>query len=153
MASTGRRPSARLEAAILACSERGTRLTALRREVLTLILAAEGPITAYQLLDRLKETNRSAVPATIYRALDFLLRNGLIHKIESLSAFVPCTEASGHAHPAHFLICCRCGAALELEDPNVSRALSQAAAKRGFHATSAIVEVDGICASCAARAS
>ncbi len=87
----------RLEAAALACSQRGSRLTLLRRAVLELILNAEGPVTAYQLLDQLKKKHKGAAPPTIYRALDFLLDNELIHKVESLSAFIPCIDAGNHS--------------------------------------------------------
>jgi len=143
----------RLEAAALACSQHGTRLTALRRAVLELILMAEGPLTAYQLLDQLKKKHKAAAPPTIYRALDFLLDNELIHKVESLSAFIPCIDAGGHSLSVQFLICRRCGTVAELEEPTVSKALDRAAAKQGFHPGSTIVEVQGVCAACATQAS
>ena len=70
----------RLEEAAKLCLANGTRLIDLRQTVLTLMLEADGPLTAYQLLDQLKEIRKGAVPPTIYRALDFLIENRLIHK-------------------------------------------------------------------------
>lgn len=141
----------RLDAAALACSRHGARLTQLRRAVLELILLADGPVTAYQLLDKLKQKHKAAAPPTIYRALDFLLDNELIHKVESLSAFIPCIDAGSHSLSVQFLICRRCGTVAELEEPTVSKALDRAAAKQGFRPGSTIVEVQGLCAACATQ--
>jgi len=141
-----------LDAAAAQCARQGATLTELRRAVLELILAARGPLTAYQLLDQLKATRKSAVPPTVYRALDFLAENRLIHRIERLNAFIPCAE-TGHAHEdAQFLICRSCGAVTEMDDHEVSHALAAAAARHGFRPAHAIVELDGVCAACAARA-
>jgi Fur family zinc uptake transcriptional regulator len=139
-----------LAAASISCSRQSTHLTELRRTVLGLVLQAERPLTAYQLLDRLRETRRGAAPPTVYRALDFLLDNKLIHKIERLNAFVPCTEAGHHAHSAQFLICRACGTVIELEDGASSHALKQAATAVGFQPSSMIVEIEGLCAACSA---
>lgn len=136
-----------LDQAAATCAERGVQLTALRREVLGLILAAEGPLTAYRLLDRLRETRKRAVPPTVYRALDFLMEQRLIHKLERLNAFVPCSD-TGHDHAAQFLICRQCGAVAEIEDAAAATALEHAAQRQGFHPRSAIVEIEGTCAAC-----
>ncbi len=140
---------AQLDAAALACARQGAQLTALRRLVLALILQAEGPLTAYQLLDRLKQTGRRATPPTAYRALEFLLEQRLIHRIERLNAFVPCAESDPHEHAAQFLICRRCGTVAEIEDDAVAHALDRAAERVGFHPARAVVEIDGTCAACA----
>jgi Fur family zinc uptake transcriptional regulator len=141
----------RLEAAAGRCRETGAQLTALRRAVLALILAAEGPVTAYQLLDQLKVTRKGAVPPTIYRALDFLIANRLVHRIERLGAFIPCAEAE-HAHEdVQFLICGRCGTVAEIEDSGVAAALARAAEREGFTPRHAMVELDGTCALCAGK--
>jgi Fur family zinc uptake transcriptional regulator len=142
--------TAALDHAARHCTAHGTQLTALRREVLGLILAASTPLTAYQLLDLLKAQRRGAVPPTIYRALDFLLENHLIHRIERLNAFVPCAEHEHDHSDAQFLICRSCGTVTEMEDDEVTKALAQAAAKQGFRPGHAIIELDGICAACAA---
>lgn len=143
--------SAQLQAAEQTCTRNGAQLTALRREVLELILKAESPITAYQLLDQLKSIRKSAVPPTIYRSLEFLLENRLIHKIERLNAFISCTETD-HCHAdAQFLICKACGTVTELEDHDTSEALAKAAARHHFIPSRAIVEIDGLCAACGAK--
>jgi Fur family zinc uptake transcriptional regulator len=152
-----------LDQAAVACARRGAQLTDLRRQVLRLVLEAENPVGAYALLDRLKATRAGAAPPTVYRALDFLLDQGLIHKLERLNAYIGCVEAAAHGdavghdhahdphdHPHQFLICRRCGAAAEVTDPGVEAALRQAAARAGFAMQRATVEVEGLCAACAA---
>ncbi len=140
----------RLDAAALACERDGVRFTELRRETLSLILEAEGPVGAYDLLERLKQTRRGAAPPTIYRALDFLLAQGLVHRVERLNAFIPCPDAGHHAHPVQLLICRGCGAVEELEDRGVSQAIARAASAKGFRPSLATIEVEGMCAACGA---
>ena len=130
------------------CAGHGAVLTDLRRAVLGLVLQAATPLTAYQLLDRLKESRKGAAPPTIYRALDFLVEQGLVHKIERLNAFVACSDHGEHDHAAQFLICRQCGSVAEIEDRGVTRALRQAAVREGFHPAHAMVELDGTCAAC-----
>lgn len=142
-----------LQAAEQTCLKNGAQLTELRREVLTLVFKAKGPVTAYQLLDQLKATRKSAVPPTIYRSLEFLLENGLVHKIERLNAFVSCAEADHQHADAQFLICKTCGAVTELEDHAISEAIALAASKRGFSPSRTVVEMDGVCANCAKKQS
>lgn len=146
-ASERRAIAARLDRAAQVCARQGAQLTELRQRVLGLILQAKGPLTAYQLLDRLKETRKGAVPPTIYRALDFLIEQRLIHKLERLNAFVPCIEA-GHRHTVQFLICRQCSLVAEIEDRAVARALERVAEREGFRPHNAVVEIEGICAAC-----
>ncbi len=135
------------------CQANGARLTELRSAVLKLILDAPGPLTAYQLLDQLKAIRRSAVPPTVYRALDFLIENGLVHKIEQLNAFIPCSDTHHDHQDVQFLICDTCGTVAEIEDRAIARALAKAAEKQGFLRSKAVVELDGTCAACTASAS
>jgi Fur family zinc uptake transcriptional regulator len=134
------------------CAERGVRLTGLRRQVLGLILEAEGPLGAYDLLERLRAQRGPAAPPTVYRALEFLQQQGLVHKLQRLAAFVGCVGAHGHGHdhPVQFLICRQCGRVTELEDHELAEALAAAAARAGFTVTGATVEAEGICAGCRA---
>jgi len=136
-----------LDRAAEACARQGAQLTELRRQVLGLILTADAPLTAYQLLDRLKESRKGAVPPTVYRALDFLMEHRLVHKLERLNAFIPCVEG-GHEHPAQFLICGQCGTVTEIEDEAAANALEHAAERKGFHPRSTVVEIEGTCAAC-----
>lgn len=144
------RTEAMLARAAAQCQSRGARLTNLRRDVLGLILEADAPAGAYDLLDRLRTRRGPAAPPTVYRALDFLLTQGLVHKIERLAAFVGCPEAAGHSHPAQFLICRVCGRVREIEDAALADALAAAAARAGFSVGRATIEAEGLCADCAA---
>lgn len=139
--------AAQLSRAAQACARDGAQLTELRRCVLGLILEADGPVTAYQILDRLKRIRKGAVPPTVYRALDFLLEQRLIHRVERLNAFIPCAE-SGHRHVAQFLICRECGMVAEIDDRAAAKALEHAAEREGFRACDTVVEIEGTCATC-----
>ena len=134
------------------CESRGVRLTDLRRQVLGLILDRDAPTGAYDLLDQLRATRDSAAPPTVYRALEFLLEQGLIHKVERLSAFVGCIAHDDHHHAAQFLICRTCGRVTELEDHELSHALEHAAKRLGFTLGKATIEAEGQCADCAGGA-
>ncbi|MBR0655983.1 Fur family transcriptional regulator [Plastoroseomonas arctica] len=145
--------SAALARAAAICGERGAQLTPLRRQVFSLILEAEAPIGAYALLDKLRGLRAGAAPPTVYRALDFLIAQGLVHKLERLNAFTPCVEAGhdhnhGHEHPHQFLICTQCGATAEICAPAVSAAIEAAARAEGFMPAGATVEVVGLCGAC-----
>jgi Fur family transcriptional regulator, zinc uptake regulator len=148
--------AAMLDRAGALCARRGAQLTELRRQVLQLVLEADQPVGAYALLDRLRGLRAGAAPPTVYRALDFLLEQGLIHKVERLNAYVGCIEPAtersghGHAHPHQFLICRSCGATAEISDPAVAAALAAAAARAGFTLGLATVEAEGLCARCGA---
>ena len=134
------------------CGTRGARLTDLRRQVLGLILDSPAPTGAYDLLERLRATRNGAAPPTVYRALDFLQEQGLVHKLERLSAFVGCV-AHDSDHAAQFLICRSCGRVTEIEDQNLADALNDAARRLGFIVGKATIEAEGQCAACAAARS
>lgn len=135
----------------LACRERGLRLTPIRAHVLGLIAEAEQPTKAYDLLDRVREGDGpgAAGPPTVYRALDFLLANGFIHKLQSINAFVACHHPSTAQHSVPFLICDSCHAAVELEDSRIVAALDERARGLGFRPRAQTLEVHGTCAQCA----
>ena len=137
-----------LDRASAICSEKDARLTPLRRQVLGLILDAPQPTGAYDLLDRLRASPDGAAPPTVYRALEFLLEQGLVHKLERLSAFVGCISHEDHAHAAQFLICRGCGQVTELEDHELAHALDDAARRQGFTVGKATIEAEGQCAAC-----
>jgi Fur family transcriptional regulator, zinc uptake regulator len=127
---------------------KGLRLTALRRRVLELVWQSHKPLGAYDILGVLSEQDgRRAAPPTVYRALDFLLENGLVHRIASLNAFVGCNHPE-HAHQGQFLICRECHAAIELEQKSISDAIIKSAGDVGFRVEGQTVEVVGICSGC-----
>lgn len=127
--------------------ERGLRLTPLRREVLQLVAKAGKPVKAYDLLDSLRDLHGNAAPPTVYRALDFLLENGFIHKLESINAFVACHHPA-EQHQVPFLICDTCHGAQELCDPRVADLIEAQAQAMGFTPQGQTVEVHGICRNC-----
>ncbi len=135
--------------------ERGLRLTPIRARVLGLIAEAGKPVKAYDLLEMIRVGNSgegegagAAAPPTVYRALDFLLANGFIHKLESVNAFVACHHPSTAQHSVPFLICDRCHSAVELEDEEVVAALDERARALGFVPQAQTLEVHGLCARC-----
>ena len=131
------------------CEERGLRLTPLRANALRLIAAAGRPIKAYDLLDQMKATHDAAAPPTVYRALDFLLEHGFIHKLASINAYVGCHHPGSAQHAVPFLICDRCQSATELEDANIVDSLDASARALGFVPQAQTLEVHGLCADCA----
>lgn len=141
-----------LDRADAICAAKGVRLTDLRRQVLGLILDAPSPTGAYDLLEKLRATRLRAAPPTVYRALDFLLEQGLVHRLERLSAFIGCVAhphaAEEHVHAAQFLICRSCRKVTEIEDQELAHALADAATRLGFAVAGATIEAEGLCASC-----
>ena len=132
----------------LLCRSRGVRLTPQRRRVLEILCASDRPLGAYEILDAMRGPAPGTAPPTVYRALEFLLEQGLVHKLETLHAFVGCNHPE-HPHSSQFLICAECGQVKELEDEAVGRSLGSAAAERGFQARRRVVEVIGTCSRCA----
>ena len=136
-----------LQAAEAVCRQSGARLTRLRRAVLALLLAAERPLTAYEILERLRPEDRSATAAGVYRSLDFLTAHRLAHRIESSKAFVACVFPE-HAHPSQMLVCRRCGTAVETEDSRVVEAAESLGRRLGFALDRGALELIGLGSSC-----
>lgn len=134
------------------CLRQGVRLTALRRRVLELVWQSHRPLGAYDILATLSEQDgRRAAPPTVYRALDFLLENGLVHRIASLNAFIGCSHPE-HPHQGQFLICRNCHTAIELEQASIAEAIESAARTVDFAVETQTVEVVGLCAPCRSAA-
>ncbi len=136
-----------LASAEAACLRNGVRWTPLRRQVFALVAEAGRPVKAYELLDLLKARHAGAAPPTVYRALDFLMEQGLIHKLESIAAYVCCPHP-GAAHATQFLICDACQRTTELQDELLTARLEAAVAAQGFVPGSIVVEVHGRCSQC-----
>ncbi|RDD60930.1 Fur family transcriptional regulator [Ferruginivarius sediminum] len=130
------------------CEREGARLTPLRRRVLELIWSRRKPVGAYELLDELSRERGRVAPPTVYRAIEFLLDQGLIHRIESLNAFVGCSEPR-RPHAGYFLICRGCGATAELKDRRIDGAIRAGAQRLGFRLEGQTVELRGLCPACA----
>lgn len=136
-----------LSAARALCAQRNIRLTARRLQVLEILLQSHQPMGAYEILARLNQAqNKQAIaPPIVYRALEFLLAEGLVHRIESKKAFISCTHP-GHQCTMQFLICRGCEKVAELE--NLDSALLSEADNVGFAVDHSVVEITGICADC-----
>lgn len=128
------------------CQEEGQRWTPPRRRVFEMVLKAHGPVKAYDLMAGLGEGDRPAYPPTVYRALEFLEGQGLVHRIAGLNAFVAC-GAGGEDHAAAFLICDCCGSVEEF-DATVDETARRAANARGFRIRSVALEARGLCHDC-----
>lgn len=129
------------------CQLRGVRFTPIRRRVLEMIAGASGGLKAYDLLDRLTSEHVAARPPTVYRALEFLIDQGLVHRIESQNAYVacPCPE---HAHGFQLLICRQCGRVEELHLDEINDRLSHRAHELGFQVDRQTIELLGYCNAC-----
>lgn len=138
-----------LERAERECAHRGQRLTPLRRRVLELVWSRHEPVKAYELLEILRAEHKGAAPPTVYRALEFLLAEGFVHRIESMNAFVGCGEPT-RAHHGQFWICERCGAVAEMDDNELSALIARKARQLGFETDQQTIEIHGICRDCSA---
>src|SRR5215510_13776468 len=140
---------AQIEEAERRCTAAGESLTPLRRRVLELLIDHHGPAKAYDLLPLLGGDKGVAKPPTVYRALDFLTRMGLAHRIESLNAFVAC-DIGACARSTIFLICEKCGGAEEFDAGHALVDLTDAARKDGFAIHRTMIEASGLCSTCQA---
>ncbi len=140
-----------IEAVETRCDEAGLRLTPVRRKVLELLLEEHRAMGAYGILDRLREAGFGSQPPVAYRALDFLVEHGFVHRIERLNAFVACTHPSESHSPA-FMICRLCDTVAEANSGPAKEALGDAANAVGFQIEQTLVEAEGICPTCAEKA-
>ena len=143
---SGKSVSEQVNAARNICEQQGERFTPLRAHIYELIVRADGPIKAYDLLEQLRPDRGSPKPPTVYRALDFFARLGLVHRVEALNAYIACD----HTHPGHiaeFFICERCDEVKETHAHN-----HENCAPDGFVISSSVIEHYGMCQSCAQAA-
>lgn len=129
------------------CLKRAVRFTPIRQQIFLLMAQHAGMISAYDLLAQLQQLEPNAKPPTVYRALDFLLEEGFIHKIESSNAFILCPHF-GEEHPSQLLLCKSCGAVIELHNAEIEELLQSLADKNGFAITTKTIEAHGICSDC-----
>ncbi len=136
-----------LNQAELVCEKGGERFTDLRRQVFELVWAGHKPVKAYDLLSELATKRSGVAPATVYRTLDFLQSQGLVHKLESLNAYLGCAHP-GEDHQGHFLICKNCEEVRELDSETFSDSITQIEKEQGFQVKHITVELFGICSGC-----
>ena len=132
------------------CAARAERLTPIRRRVLEALLASHAPLGAYELIDRLAARVARPAPITIYRALDFLREQGLVHRIESRNAFIACVQNHDSGDPVVFLICEKCGIVGEAASAAVADTIKTASRAAGFTPRTPVIEISGVCAHCKA---
>lgn len=129
------------------CKDRGKRLTPIRREVLELLLKQQRSLKAYELLALFREAQPKAAPPTVYRALDFLTEEGLIHRLDAVNAWTACLDAAGHPHDL-LIVCTACGAVAELSAPGLSAQLAACVEKAGFTLSNVETELQALCKKC-----
>ncbi|MEZ5691672.1 MAG: Fur family transcriptional regulator [Rickettsiales bacterium] len=129
------------------CDEGGLRFTELRQKTLEIIWTSHRPAKAYDILDRLKTNDSSAKPPTVYRALDFLIENGLIHKLNSLNAYIGCSHPL-ESHECYFLICDKCQDVMECCDNRLTGVITDTTNKKQFSPKQITLEISGKCKEC-----
>jgi Fur family transcriptional regulator, zinc uptake regulator len=142
--------AARLARADAFAAEHGLTLTPLRQQVYALVAGAGRPIGAYDLLAELEPERGRVPPTTVYRALDFLVEHGFVHRIESRNAFIACCEI-GKPHQSQFLICERCGDTVEIPGEELAERLSATSPAHGFEVHKQVVELTGLCGECKSK--
>ena len=135
-----------LDAARRHCERQGVQWTPQRARILRLLLERGGAAKAYELLADMQAAHGRTAPMTVYRALDFLVGHGLVHRVASSSTFVVCLHPDSPHADAMFLVCDGCGSAVECDDPALAGSLVQALRSAGFDARN--VEVRGRCGHC-----
>jgi Fur family transcriptional regulator, zinc uptake regulator len=136
-----------LDRAESVCLARGARLTPSRRRVLEIVWGQHQPIGAYAILERLRSGSVGAAPPTVYRALEFLMAQGLVHRLASLNAFIGCPQPEA-SHASQFLICTSCGEVTEIEGAEITTCAQRNAAERGFRLDRLTIELAGCCPRC-----
>lgn len=140
-----------LDAAQAHCLRRGVQLTALRREVLELLLLRQGTAKAYDLQDDLRARHGRVAPTTVYRALEFLMEQELVHRVDATNAFVACSGGHHHHH-AMLVVCSGCGEVAEWQDAAALAALGESLREHFPGFAEMGVEIKGLCARCRTRA-
>ena len=138
--------------ALARCEQRGARMTAHRQHIYRLIIESQNAISAYDLLAQLRLTEPQAQPPTVYRALDFLLQQALIHKVESTSCYIACCQLEQKNHCSQLLICTQCGMVTESNNAELFALLQEKSQQYGFNASHHIIESHGICQACGQNA-
>jgi Fur family zinc uptake transcriptional regulator len=130
------------------CRSRGVRLTPIRRRVLEALLGASKPLGAYDLAESLTSDGRRIAPITVYRALDFLIEEGLAHRLASLNAFMANMDASNSRSTKVLLICDACGTVESVAGAEITQALGNVMDGMDFQSKAKALEITGRCAHC-----
>ena len=129
------------------CGEKNLQFTPLRRRVFEALAGSEAPLGAYDLVEQLGRERRIS-PISVYRALEFLMEAGLIHRIALRNTYLPCAHEHEAGETTVFLVCSTCGNVDELASTEIARDLAGTAAQVGFRPVSRAVELEGECQAC-----
>lgn len=132
-----------MESAEALCAERSVRLTPVRRRALEILLEAHTAMGAYEVLEGLALDGLGGKPPQVYRALQFLIEQGFVHKLEALNAYIACVSP-GHCQLPCFMVCIQCGRVAEHSAPDISKQLNAAARQAGFSPSTAVLEMSGV---------
>lgn len=131
------------------CRREGTKLTPGRRRVLEILTEEGRPLGAYDMIEKIAAaTGKHPAPISVYRALDFLLESGLVHRLASRNAFLACPHGHRHEEPVVFLICETCGSVSEATSKPLHREIAALGIESGFAPHNQILEITGLCRSC-----
>ncbi len=129
------------------CLKRKLKFTKLRKNILRLIWESHIPLKAYDILERLRGEDYSAKPITVYRILDFFLKNNIIHKLEKLNVFMGCNHP-GDEHNCYFIICNKCHMVEEACEDTVLQSIYSSLKKKEFLPSHVTLEITGTCHNC-----
>ena len=127
--------------------KKGLRFTRLRKNILEIIANDARAIGAYDLIEKLSYSGKAIAPISVYRCLDFLEKQGFIHRLESLNAYIVCQHENAH-HSPKFLICENCGGIDEVDDEAIVANIENSATKHNFQVRHIVIEIKGICQKC-----
>jgi Fur family transcriptional regulator, zinc uptake regulator len=130
------------------CAERAERLTPSRRQVLEVLAASHKPLGAYEIIELMARKKARPAPITVYRALEFLMKHGFVHRIESRNAYLACTHNHDSGALVAFLMCDTCGAVGEASTAAMAQVLAAAVKKAGFRPSMSVIEITGTCSHC-----
>jgi Fur family zinc uptake transcriptional regulator len=130
------------------CLRHKVKFTKLRQNILKLIWGNKIPLKAYEILETLKINFPSAKPITIYRTLDFLLTNKLIHKLETQNSFIPCSHPQSTEHHCYFIVCLKCNKVVEGCEDDLLKAIFNSLGDRHFIPSKIVLEIQGVCIDC-----
>ncbi|WP_028884491.1 transcriptional repressor [Taylorella asinigenitalis] len=143
----------RIKQATEICNQRGLRLTPIRSQVLILLLQAARSLKAYELLDMMKAHHKSSQPATVYRALDFLVQEGFVHRVDTINGWVACNNFDHEDEESQddisvIAVCSRCNKVQELDPTDISPFITSLLESAGFENRSPKTEIRSICSEC-----
>jgi Fur family zinc uptake transcriptional regulator len=129
------------------CTQHGARLTSLRRTILEILLMADSPVKAYDILEMMRDRGQRITPATVYRTLEFLLQNGLIHRVNALNAYISCT-CKHDSDALLIFVCSQCRKIKEIDDRDLYDYMQKRLEKLGISLRNSCIEMQGKCREC-----